>query len=207
MSQINLVISAGQLGADLGALEAARAHGIHTGGHAKVGTKTAEFLSKYGLKEEAKYDACDRANADKLLEPNGLVIAFLMTKPLTGAGSQKTVNYALFGRYEVFSTLESQLTQDIARRGWVVKVGADLGTGEAPENGRRALIFYDMVGEHLDTEAVGNDIRDFLLGHPEITTLLVTGSCEDTYPGIQVAVKKILTVALAPPQARVATCR
>ena len=175
MTKISIVISAGQLGADLGALEAARECGIETGGCAKVGTKTPEFLETYDMIDAPKYDECDRLNARLIGYANGLIVAFLLTRPMTGGGSQKTISYAQCGEYVLFD---------------------NCCTDSLLSGPHQVCLFYDPAPSTV--EKMGASLRSMIDAMPASSTrMLVTGTCESTCPGTQDAVKAIMRIALA----------
>lgn len=188
MTSISLIISAGQNGADLGAFKAGIKNGIATRGFAKVNTRTPEFLSNYDLGEAAKYDECDRKNVDVLLAENGLVLAFMSSAPKTGAGSQKTINYALNGKYEMFSEFQSDTFTFKGEKASKVFMRSSASK-------RFALVLYDAQGQ--DEDSIVNWILEQLSENPNTSSILVTGSCEETSPGIQHCVENIINKLLS----------
>lgn len=95
------IISGAQIGADRGALKAAKACEVKTMGFAPNGFKTDDqyppekLVEKYNIQEcaEPGFRIKDEMNAN---QSNGLV-AFRINKPLSGKGTEQTIYYFLHG--------------------------------------------------------------------------------------------------------------
>lgn len=186
-TEIIRVASAGQLGVDLGALEAALANGLPTYGYAKVGTKTPEFLVTYSLGEALKYDQCDMLNVLNCSHsPATVVVAFLKSfqpgeRPL-GGGSEKTINLALDKRYTFFTDDDRKSIQPHYTV-WT--------SPSSSANTCTAFIVYDVLEK--DQSTIAEALSRHILELKKQVCVLATGTCEENYPGVQARVRALLS--------------
>ena len=169
------VISAGQTGADYGALLAARELKLNIKGWANNGWKTQNGpnleLTDWGLLENqvASYASTDRKNVDL----TDVLIAFRYRISETGRGTSCTVNYALTKKYKYVELDESQ--------------DYKIYEGKKP-----AIVFWDLNEKNL--ENFSNILHDFLSKY-QPNNIMITGPCQSTIECEQL-IKKLLISSL-----------
>jgi Circularly permutated YpsA SLOG family len=187
------VISGGQTGADLAALEAARYCFHSTDGYMPKGFETdsgsrPDIAQKYGLKEsDGGYAARDMQNVDM----SDALVAFLLTLPKTGRGTTCTIRYAQLGQYSFLPIDQPPYANHLV-----------ITSGKKP-----ILVIWINGIEHDSTLAdISTIIRNFLMANQQVKRLMVSGPCESTLPSnnvevsIQEKIGTILKSALAAPQ-------
>ena len=188
---IAVVISGGQRGADLGALQAAAALGLETRGYmpknfetedGHIASNTAPHIAALYklLQSDGNYAARDRQNVElAALDGGELFLGFLLRRPLTGRSTQQTLAYALTGDY----TLPPQSLFEPVE-------GADVAYVRDGE--REVVVVWDLSDETLDAAVAA--VRSRCEGK---RVLLVSGPCESTRPGIERLVRACVERALA----------
>lgn len=178
--------SGGAPGADCGALEAAQRVGATTGGFVPLGYGHPE-KARFGLVEHAfsaKHDVKDRANVDA----SDALVGILQwdsdaedVKAMTGAGTTKTLSYALDGRYEI-------PPQRTFRPNWV--------EGPHELRGRIPILVVFVIDGKLELTEWANvtALFLFLLDHRG-KRVMVSGPTEKTLPGIGDAVRDLFLAA------------
>lgn len=181
-----VVISGGQRGADLGALQAAAALGLETRGYMPRNFETEDGPAPHVaalyklLQSDGGYSTRDRQNVDlAALDGSELFLGFLLRRPLTGRGTQQTLAYALTGDYAM---PPSSLFEPVE--------GADVAYVRDGE--REVVVVWDLSDETLGAAVA--ELRARLAGK---RALLVSGPCESTRPGIERLVRACLEHALA----------
>eukprot|EP01006_Ploeotia_vitrea_P024072 TRINITY_DN56791_c0_g1_i1.p1 TRINITY_DN56791_c0_g1~~TRINITY_DN56791_c0_g1_i1.p1 ORF type:complete len:161 (-),score=1.25 TRINITY_DN56791_c0_g1_i1:102-584(-) len=153
-------VSGGQTGADQGILFAAKQLGIPTGGYLPNGCRTddgprPDMLEAFNMIEsEGGYARRDKQN----VELCDMIVAFRVRKPLTGKGTESTVQYAISGSYKF---IPFQQDKDIL----VLR-------GKKP-----AVIFWDtQTGNNV--ARYGAALRELLATHrPNV--VMSSGPCEN----------------------------
>jgi hypothetical protein len=174
-----IIISGGQTGADRGGLMAGKELGIGTGGWLPNNLRVddnigAQVRDTYGLREsDGGYSRRDRQNADM----SDCIIAFLLTKPMTGRGTTLTFQYALKGK-----VCEYELHPCPTDVKYAVLRGK-----------KNVLVLWDVTEENVDEYV--NVVRSFIR-HEKPSNLMVSGPCERTYIGTQEAVRLLLVRSL-----------
>jgi len=194
------IISGGQTGADFGALIAAEQLGIETAGYAPLGYLTDDgpmpLLAEYKIKEAptADWAARDILNVEMC---DGL-IAFLFNVPMTGRGTEKTINCVATGRHEQgreWGPIYQGST--LGNTYQTIDVAADPAKPDSKP--KSIIIIYDLAPQNV--ELVARDIRTFLRTR-SVTKLMISGPCQRTFletPGINVEqlVKSVLIKVFA----------
>ncbi len=105
-----------------------------------------------------------------------LLVAFRLNKPRTGKGTDQTVNYARFGKYD-FNSLEYK-TPIIAYT-----------TDKKP-----VIVVWDLSDENLTTlsREVKNFIKDYVKINPKLR-IMFSGYTLDTYPKSDKLIESFIT--------------
>lgn len=192
--QTMTIISGGQLGCDVGALEAAMScfpqH--FTDGYMPKGFDTElgprpDIAQKYGLKEsDGGYATRDKQNVDM----SDALVAFLLTLPETGRGTTCTVRYAQLGQH-AFMPIDKPTDANHL----------------LINSGNKPILVIWLADAAIEPDfKTSSIIRDFLFANPQIKRLMVSGPCESTlvkagFTGsIQEKIKDILRKAIVAPQ-------
>lgn len=161
-----ILISAGQTGADYGALLAAQECNTTIKGWANKGWQTENGpnyeLKKLGLVENdnSSYASTDRRNVDI---SNGL-IAFRYSIPNTGRGTECTVNYALTKKYKHVPLEEPGINS--------IDIEYQVYEGRKP-----VIVFWNLNEDNL--EYFSKVLHSFLSKY-NINNIMVSGPCEST---------------------------
>jgi hypothetical protein len=175
------IISGGQTGADRGGLMAAKELNIRTDGWLPNNLRTednagAQVRDLYGLREsDGGYAKRDRQNVDM----SDCLIAFLLTKPMTGRGTTLTFLYALHNDVREYALLPCPTTA-------VPKY-------QVLEGRKNTLVMWDVTTDNYQEYI--NIVRSFLRKQAP-KNLMISGPCESTSRGTQDAVKLLLLSAL-----------
>jgi len=194
-ANVILVLSGGQTGADEGALAAAAARGVATGGYMPRNCETEagarpDLAERYGLEAcDGGYGTRDRLNVDALVkrataDATSAVLAFRLRLPMTGAGTNRTVTYALTGVYpEAVPVLSDS--------------GATVQVHEVADAGRPcAIVVYDvhaLSGGAFDAAVAETRAA---LRERRVAHVLVSGPCESTVKGMYVLVRAFVSAVL-----------
>lgn len=132
----------------------------------------------YGLKEfDGGFGKKDRANCDL---SDGL-LGFLCTKPMTGKGTMQCVHKMVHGKYEFIQLAKPQ------DRDFNEYYSND-------ENSRPALVFWDLTEEKIPMFA--KILQQWSAKHKP-ANLMISGSTENTYPGIEALGAQLLLQAFS----------
>jgi hypothetical protein len=170
------IISAGQTGADYGALLAASELNIKITGYANKNYWTEdgtnlELKEKFGLMEN---DTQGFANTDrKNIKLANALIAFRYNIPLTGRGTETGVNYALTGKYT-----------HIPLDGTKPHTSYE---GKIP-----VIVFWDTTDENIKEYA--QVLKTFLEKHKP-KKIMISGPCKST-KDCELVVKSLLVTAI-----------
>eukprot|EP01012_Entosiphon_sulcatum_P015082 TRINITY_DN20098_c0_g1_i2.p1 TRINITY_DN20098_c0_g1~~TRINITY_DN20098_c0_g1_i2.p1 ORF type:complete len:185 (+),score=17.12 TRINITY_DN20098_c0_g1_i2:29-583(+) len=176
-----LCISGGQSGVDRALLIAAKRVGIPTGGYLPAGLVTEDNVGpkkEFGLLEsEGSYKHRDCQNVDW----TDALVALRLTRPLTGRGTEKTVQYALTGRYK-------HIPLEPPPEGTV-------GAFEVIRTGKKpVLVLWDVTENSLVQHV---PVIKAFLEEFKPKTLMASGSTERTEPGTCRCASELFALALA----------
>lgn len=169
------IISAGQTGADYGALLAAKECNLIIKGWTNKGYRTEDGpnleLRKMGLVENVK-SSC--ASTDqKNVDISNALIAFHYRIPETDRGTECTVNYALTKKYK---HVKLEDTQDY----------------QIYEGRKPVIVFWDLSEDNLGNYS--EVLRSFLEKYRP-NNIMVSGPCQSTV-NCQILVKNLLCLSL-----------
>lgn len=180
------IISGGQTGADMGGLLAGKSlSSFKTAGYAPKNYVTENGcnyeLVNYGLIQSKVmgYEDRDRRNAQLC----DIMIAFRLSKPLTGRGTTKTYNFAAHGKY--LDSIEPRFNS----------VNGLTEMNHSPGH-RPVMIVWDVL-THPNKSKFVSEILKFVLKYDygELK-IMISGPCESTCPGIQNGVYCLLREVL-----------
>lgn len=161
MYSVKSIISAGQTGADYGALLAAKELNLDIQGYANSGYRTEngpnyELRDLFKLNENSKtsYADTDRKNVNLA----DAVLAFRYRIPNTGRGTECTVNYAITKKYK-HEILDNKNDYEVYQ-------------GKKP-----VIVFWDLNGSNL--EKFSQFLKEFILQY-QPGSLMITGPCQST---------------------------